>query len=158
MDPPMPMPSTAMINGSRYSHSSIRARLYGQLFKGLKEIAWKVAVEKADVMGTARESIAKTAGTVKYEASCVVYRAEWDYLKEIGNVQRGRPIMDCEGDVVISYSERGQPSKSVHIRIAGITEADTTSSAGSDATEVKLTFSVIYIKENGLALVENGIY
>ncbi len=153
----MPKPSDAMINGVRYSHSNYSIRLYGQLLKGIKQIDWGYTIDGAKVMGTAREAIAETEGTVEYECSATMYRAEYDYLAET-SAAAGRPLADREGDVMINYAARGQPSKYVHVRVRGLKEAKASSSAGADATETPVVFRVAFIKENGRAVIANSIY
>lgn len=154
----MPLPPVALINGYRVSHASFKVRLFGLLVPGVKELNWKVSVEKGEVRGTAREKLASTIGDAKYESSLTVFRAEWDAIKERIRTTYGVAPMDIQGDLVYQYAEKGFPSKTVQVRVNGITEADTSSSAGVDATEVKLTFDVPTIFEDGKSMIENSIY
>ncbi len=151
----MPKPSDALLNGTRYQASNFTFRVYGLLLKGIGQIDWGVTTDPAKVMGLARESIGETEGNVQYTASFTMFRAEYDYLSESSPI----PLQDRPGDIVINYAARGQPSKNVHIRINGLTEAKTSVAGGStDATSVPVVCRVMFIKENGRALVSNSIF
>jgi len=153
----MPLPPDLDLNGYTYSHASVDARLYGIRTKGVKELAFKPVVERGSARGTAREDLAHTVGTVKYEASATFLRSAWEAIKEDCRTKGFAP-MDRPGLFSITIAEPGKASVKVEIRISGLTEADSTSADGPDAHTFKVTMSVLMILENGRPLVSRSLY
>lgn len=153
----MPLPPTALLNGYRVSHASYKFRILGLLIP-VREFNWKVSVDRGKARANAREPIASTIGEVSYEASCTVLQGEWDALKDRIRTVYGHAPLDAQGDAVLTCSERAFPSRTVQVHFNGLNEADATTSQGPDAKEVKLTFDVAFIKEDGQPMVDGSIY
>lgn len=142
----------ALIGGFAYSHASYRATLLGKRIP-VKEFGVKHSVERGAQRANSRKPIAYTIGEWNGEVSLTVSRATWDELKAHAQASRGKPILDCSGDLVLVYGERGLPSGSIQVSFAGISEADGSSAQGTDASEVKLSLNVLDILENGASTI-----
>ncbi len=153
----MPSPFT-FVNKNPYSHADLKFKLFGIPIRAVSEVAWKPTIEKGEVKGAAREVIAHTSGTVKYEASLTMNKAEWEATKVQARAIYGRAPLDIEADLTVQLASRGMPTRTAQIHLDGITEDDSSSSAGNEALNSKLTFSVLYIKEDGQALIDNSIF
>lgn len=153
----MALPPDLDLNGHVYSHASVDFRMFGIRTKGAKQLAFKPTIERGSARGTAREDLGHTIGTVKYEASCTILRAYWDNLKDECRAKGFAPL-DRPGLISVTIAEPGKASRKVEIRISGITEADFESSDGPEAHEVKLSFSVLTILEDGRPLVSRSLY
>lgn len=142
----------ALIGGFAYSHASYRATLLGKRIP-IKEFGNKHAVERGVQRANSRKPIAYTVGEWSGEVSCTVSRQTYDELKLHSQASRGRALLDCSGDFVLVYGERGLPGGTIQVSFAGLSEADGSSAQGTDPSEVKLTFNVLDIKENGQSLI-----
>jgi len=142
----------AIINGYEYSHASYRATLYG-LRIPIKAFGVKHAVDREEVRNNSRKPDAFTAGDWKGDVSLEVTRSVWDQVKAHCFASRGRAPLDCQGDFVLTYGERGMPSGTIQVKVAGLGEADGSSSQGNAASTVKLTPNVLDILENGVSLI-----
>ena len=153
----MALPPDLDLNGYVVSHASVAAKFFGMPFKGMKELAYKPVIERGSARGTAREDLGHTVGTVKYEASATVLRAYWDAYKDDSRAKGFAPL-DRPGLISVTITEPGKVSRKIEIRVSGITEPDFTSTDGPEAHEVKLTFSVLVILEDGRPLVSRSLY
>jgi len=134
-----------LINGFRYDFSSIVFHLDGDVVLGVKEISYKNSRERGEVRGTSPQRLAKTRGQYKCEASCTLFRSEFDEL--IAKIGDG--YQDYVFPVTVSYANDGQPLVTDTIVGCTLDEDDHSNSAGTDPTEVKLTFNPMYIVVNG---------
>lgn len=153
----MALPPDLDLNGYLYSHASVDARMFGIRTKGMKQLSFKPSVERGSGRGSAREDLGHTIGTVKYEAGCTILRAYWDNFKDECRAHGFAP-MDRPGLICVTIAEPGKASKTIEIRVSGITEVDFESSDGPDPHEVKLAFSVLMILEDGRPLVSRSLY
>lgn len=153
----MPLPPIVIKNGWHYSHASFKTRILGLLLEGVRELKYKVTVDRAEVRGHPREPLGHTIGEVKYEASVTVLRAYWDALKDQIRTVYGRAPMDVQGVMVFTITERGLPSKKVEVQINGLSDMEGGSSQGTDASEVAISMTVLSIKEDGKSLVERAL-
>lgn len=152
----MALPPDLDLNGFLYSHASVDFRIYGIRTRGCKELSYKTSVEDAEGRGTAREALGVTIGDVKYEASATVLAAYWNTWKDECRAAGYAPL-DRPGQITVTVTEPGKASKKVEISIARIKEVDFTSTAGPEAHEKKLVFTVLGIKEDGKALVSRSL-
>lgn len=153
----MELPPDMLVNGRHYSHLDSEVRKLGVPLKGCKEWNYKVSVERGSVNGTARQALGFTLGGVKYEASLTIFRAWWSAWKD-EMVARGLKPLDVQGVIVITLSPKGLPPKKVEITIAGLKEQDNGSSSGPDPHEIKITYDVLDIKEDGKSMIDGAIY
>lgn len=145
----MPFPlSYIKVNGRRFSHASARVKFGSFLCRGLKEISYKDNVERGSARGAgSRQILGMTAGQYAAEASCTMFREEWEAFK--GSL--GRPVYDASFPITVTLVEAGQPAVVDTIQVFGIKEVERSSSDGNDPHEVKLSFDVAYILDNGAA-------
>ncbi|MBI2388638.1 MAG: hypothetical protein HYV09_03390 [Deltaproteobacteria bacterium] len=136
-----------LINGFRYDFSSIVFHINGDLVLGVKEIAYKNSRERGEVRGTALQRLAKTRGQYKCEASCTLFRREFDELI----VTLGDGYQDIVFPITVSYANDGQPLVTDTVVGCTLDEDDHSNSAGTDPTEVKVTLNPMYILMNGIA-------
>ena len=153
----MPLPPIVVKQGYHYSHASFKTRILGLLLEGVRELNYKVTVNRTAVRGHPREPLGHTIGEVEYEASVTLLRAYWDAIKERIRNTYGRAPMDAQGMVTFSIVERGMTSKRIDIEINGLAELDSSSSQGTDPNEVKVGFTVLSIKEDGKAMIDRAI-
>lgn len=153
----MPLPPIVVKQGYHYSHASFKTRILGLLLEGVRELNYKVTVNRTAVRGHPREPLGHTIGEVEYEASVTLLRAYWDAVKDRIRTTYGRAPMDAQGMVTFSIVERGMTSKRIDIEINGLAELDSSSSQGTDPNEVKIGFTVISIKEDGKAMIDRAI-
>lgn len=147
---------TTTTDGYFPSHASKTVRLLGLKVGGVKEVKYKCTVSRTPVIGAAREVLGWTIGNVAYEFSITVYRPDWLAFKARA-ASMGRAVMDAQGLCTVTTSERGYSAETVEARVAGLSDAEG-SSSGTDPNEVAVTFNVSNIKENGVAMVERSVY
>lgn len=153
----MALPTNLDLNGRLYSHASSDIRFFGLRMRGAKEWSYKVSIERGSGRGTAREDLGHTVGIVKYESSATVLRAYWDAYKDDARAKGIKPL-DQMGVITIVVSEPSKPSKKIELHVSGITELDVTSADGPEPHDVKLSFSVLAILEDGQPLIERSVY
>lgn len=153
----MPLPPIVIKQGYHYSHTSFKTKVMGLPIEGVRELNYKITVNRTEVRGHPREPLGHTIGEVAYEASLTMLRAYWDALKARIRDTYGRAPMDAQGPVTFTLSERGLPTKIVAIDINGLAEMDTSSSQGTDPNEVKIALTVASIKEDGKAMIDRAI-
>jgi len=134
-----------LINGVRYDFSSIVFHINGDLIIGVKEISYKNTRDRGEVRGTSLQKLGRTRGQYKAEASATIFRREFDDLVD----RLGDGYMEVVFPITVSYADDGQPLVTDTIVGCTITEDEHSNSAGTDATEVKLTFDPMYILIKG---------
>lgn len=154
----MPLPARVLLNGYYYSHASHKIRVLGLLLEGCKDATWKCSVASSEIRGTAIEPLGHTVGDAAFEFSMTIYRPYWQALKERIRTTYGRAPMMAQGEVVIVAAERGLPSINMVAKINGIQDYEGGTTQGTDASEVKLTFKVLSILEDGKPLVERSLH
>lgn len=153
----MALPPDLDLNGAIFSHASVDARLNAVRMKACKELNYKTSVERGEARGTAREVLGYTIGDVKYEAGATFLSAWWDGYKSDCRAKGFAP-MDRPGRFAITVTEPGKASKKIEVIFAGINEADASSASGPEAHEVKVTFAVLVILEDGKPMVARSLY
>lgn len=143
----------AKINGYEYSHASYRVTLFG-LRIPIKEFGVKHSVDREEVRNNSRKPDAFTAGDWKGEVSLTVRRSVWDQIAAHCFASRGTAPLDTQGDMVVTYGERGLPSGTIQVSVAGLSEHDASSATGNAASDVKLGVNVLDILENGKSLIQ----
>ena len=145
------MASFPLINGNRYSWSSIEIRVGGKLYRGIKEIAYSVSLEPGDVRGTLAQRGGRTRGDYKPEGSMTMFLQEYnEFITDLGP-----GFMEREFDVVAQYSDRNQPVVTDKLVSCRIKKADKSHSQGPDALIVKLDLDIMFIVENGISPIDN---
>lgn len=134
-------------NGRAYSHKSFQLSVHGVRLHGVKELAWKPSVDKAEARGFSAKPLGFTDGEYKFEASMTVHLREWLKVKEALKAKGVNPFT-AQGNVDITIKgQGGLPTVYVLLEIDGIKEEDNSTSGGPDPTEVKIPFYVLDILE-----------
>ncbi len=152
----------SLINGKRYDFSSLELAFIGAGFLtqpviGFKEITYSSALEPGMVYGAHAQPIGRTRGQYKPEAALTLYRQEFDELiTTLGAQAQGRGFMEVEFNILLSYSDDGQPLVSDIIETCRIKKVDH-SASGTDALEVKLELSPMNILHNDKSAVSGPL-
>ncbi len=136
------------------SHTTKTCSVLGLALLGVGEVNWKCAIDREKVRGMARNPLGVTEGDADYELSMTVLLPYWEKLKARIRSMYGVAPMDCKGRVALIDSTPGSPVRSVEVKFEGLTEADSTSSKGSAATEKKIAFCALDILEDGLPMID----
>jgi hypothetical protein len=166
------MAQNTLINGNRYSWTSISIRFTGADGQPLgdtsvgpfKEINYNTKQETGKVYGTSARPIGKTRGKNDATFSFSMYLSEWqDFVDQLyvsaqtpdsnGNSPGSAAgILDIDFTLVVSYSENNIDINSVVINGARLIEIDNSNSEGStDAAVAKCNGTAMWISYDGTA-------
>jgi hypothetical protein len=140
-----------LINGRRYSFASCRLRIGGREITGFKEISYTHSMERTKVRGVGAQPLGMTRGEYEAEGSVVLYREDWDELRDA----LGDGFMESIFDIAVSYADEGQTTKTDELRGCSFASNEKNPSQGTDALEVSLDLDVTYILENGKKPLRN---
>lgn len=142
----MALPPYPLVNGRRFDWSSVKVKVKGTTYIGIKAVNYKQSLKPGVVMGTSPQPIGHTLGVYEPEAGMEMYFAEWEDLK----AALGDGYMAAVFDVIVQYSvAKGQPVITDEIRGVRITAVDKSFSQSGDPLSVKLDLFVMGILENG---------
>jgi len=147
------MAAATTINGVTYDWHSIECIAKGVSCPELKDISYKESGKRTKVYGTPRNAVGRTGGKSEPEASMTMYKAQWEAFK----AQLGNGFGLVEFDMLINYSEPGQPIITDELLGCTVEEVDTSPSNGEDPIEVKLSLSVMRMKHNGLEMFAEDV-
>ncbi len=134
-----------MINGRRYSFASVKLKVAGREYVGVKEVSYNWKIERSKVRGANIQPLGMTRGEYDCEGSITFYKEEYDELiAALGNGY-GEAVFD----VSVTYADVGQPTVTDELRGCSLAGGEKSPSQGTDALEVKCDLSVSYILENG---------
>jgi hypothetical protein len=136
-----------LVNGVRYDFSSLTIVLNTKRVLGCSEVNYKQTLEPGVGYGTHPQALFDTRGQLKVEASCTLYRDEFDDLIQT----LGNGFLEKRFDFLVHYQEDPRPMKTDTIRRAKMKGPEFGGSAGSDPLEVKVDLHVI------LPILINGI-
>jgi hypothetical protein len=143
----MALPKYPLVNGLRYDWSSVKIKIKGQTYIGVKAVNYKHKLTPGVVKGTTSQVIGKTLGEYEAEAGLEMYMAEW---KELRKALGGDGYMAASFDIVVQYSVRtGAPVETDEIRGVSVTEVDKSHTSGNEPLAVKLSLFVFGIIEDG---------
>lgn len=136
-----------LINGVRYSWSSIITNIGADQYLGCKSINFNEKVSPTTIHGTNQAMIGQTAGQYEADGDCEFYQQEADAIVDAlnaiaaGNV-KGKGWMNVPLVVQVQYYDDGQPlrTKKLTVRFTARTQGG---SEGSDALTSKFTMSFL---------------
>lgn len=136
-----------LINGVRYSYSSIKLTVNGKQIVGHKEVSYKQSKEPGHVRGAHPEKLGRTQGDLENEASLSLYEEEWNELLDA----LGDGYMDKVFDITVVYATNEDVTRIATDKILGcqIKDIDKSRSQGNEGLEVKLELDVMEIHLNG---------
>lgn len=139
------------VNGVRYDYSSVEINVNGRIIKGVKSISYKHALKPGVVRGTSAQKNGRTRGQYEPEASFTMYKQEADeFIESLGN-----GYMERSFNVVVNYSDDGQPVKTTRIIGARIADESDENEEGTDALCTKFELDVIAVIKNGVSPMRN---
>src|SRR4051812_25063026 len=136
-----------LINGVRYSFSSIELALDGATMIGFKELSYKAALDPGEVRGAAAQLIGRTRGQFSADGALTLYRQEFDELV----ARLGPGFMERSFPIAAMYADEGQPTVCDQLIGCRIKNVDKSSSEGSEALTVKLDLHIMLIRFNGVS-------
>lgn len=144
-----------LINGKRYSFTSIEAILGGFPLIGFKSLNYGSSLEPGKVYGTNANKIGRTEGQADHTCDAEIYLLEWNlFLATIGpqGIFQGG-FGTVVFPIVVNYAE-GPTLPVVTDVIDGcrITKVDHSNQTGSDASTVKLTIDPMNILHTGFSI------
>jgi hypothetical protein len=140
--------SEPLINGIRYSHSSIEIRINGKFKGGITSIAFDHDLAPGEILGTSAEVLGRTRGASKHSGNFELPLGNYvDLITELGDNYK-----EAHFDIVCNWDE-AEETPIVHKLIGCRITKTAVSSAGSDATMVKCDLSIMRQTTNGLSPV-----
>lgn len=142
------------INGHRYSFASIEIDYAGLKIAGFKSINYSCSLEPGEMRGSSPIVLGRTRGNFSTDASCEMYRLEFDNLKErlaIIGAPFIQGFMEVSFPIIVTYAEVSALNVTVDV-LEGvrIKKCDFSNSQGNDASTVKLDLSLMNVVLNGV--------
>jgi hypothetical protein len=163
MPPPFPIPYP-LLNGNRYSFSSIGFLASGQEIVGVTSIDYDQELKPGDVYGTSPQLIGATKGQLKVTASLMML--QWEYENFITalcalNGTPGSGYMEARFDYVVQFQDgvgANQGPLFTHIlRGCKIAKETDGYKVGPEANATKIELHHFYtIKSGNLPMVVTG--
>lgn len=147
------MATFPLINGHRFSWSSIEINVNGTLIRAIKEISYSNNLEPGEMRGTHAQKGGRTRGELKPEASMTIYLEEYNELIKA----LGQGFLERQFDIVVSYSEKNAATVTDKIIGARIKKPEKSFSSGTDALAVKCDLDIMFVIENGLSPIDNAL-
>lgn len=160
-----------LINGHRYSFSSITIDMNGIRQLGFKSINYKASLKPGELRGTSPLPLGRTRGDATFEGDLEMYRAEFDVLlgalgqygSAIGGFSAGVTLpgvgsfgittganlgfMEVAFPIIVSYQELSNNMLTTDtLEGVRITDVDMSNSQGTDGSTVKLSLHVMNIQ------------
>lgn len=159
--PALPSVPYPLINGHRFSFSSLQIQLAAKKTIGFKSISYKSSLKPAIVRGTNAQVVGRTRGVHESSGELVLYQEDWaDFLAVLSTLSGftsglspgGLPpgFMEVSWDAAVGYSET--PVSPVQLNLlkgCRITDIDESHEEGEEALSVKLSLSILMIQYNG---------
>ena len=138
-----------LVNGNRFSWSSVVLKLAGATIVGIKSINYSQELKPGAVFGTHPQKIGRTRGEgLNPDCSVEMYKEEFAiFLKALDPAGLGG-IYETEFEVVASYEDtQGIVTDKIHN--CRLTKADDSHSQSGDALTVKCDLDVMWIEYDG---------
>ena len=136
------------INGNAHSHASVKIYIGGDPtpYSGVKSINYSHKLEPGEYKGTNAQITRRTLG--EYSTSGDIEMRIDEANRLITNMGDG--YMAVSLNIVVSRFEQNMDSIIDELIGVRITESNTQSSEGKDATTRKFTLHILVIRENGI--------
>lgn len=139
-----------LINGRRYSFSSIEVDVNGRKYTGVKSISYNDGLDPGMARGTSPIPLGHTEGDYEAEASMTMFRAEFDTMLS----QLGDGYGEVSFPITATYAAQGQPTVTDRLPAVRIKKVTNSNEQGNDPTEVELELVVMTpIERNGRRIV-----
>lgn len=145
---PVPYP---LVNGNRYSWSSVVLKVAQQTIMGVKSINYSQEMKPGAVFGTHAQKIGRTRGD-GLNPTCIIelYKEEFDSLLQL----LGDGFYEAEFEVVVSYEE-GLKIVTDKIHQCRIMKPDDSHSQSGDALTTKVDVDPMWIEYSGKKPLKN---
>jgi hypothetical protein len=135
-----------MVNGHRYSFSSIEVDLDGRQHVGWSAVNFTDTLEPGIVRGTHAQILGRTRGDYTCEASLTGYVEEInEFLADLGDGWMERIF-----DVTVTFAEANGPTHTVEIRQCRIQSIAHAHAQGTDPLSVDMTLHPLVIIREGM--------
>ena len=156
---------TPLINGSRFSFSSVDFRIPtfpGQRITDIKSVDYTSTLEPGKVFGTSAQKVGRTRGQQECEGSVEMYREAWGLLLPAlsaltaftsGLSPLGAPpgIQEVAFDIIVSYAELPiSPVQTDVLKGCRIKKIGSNAAEGTEALTVKLDLDIMQIGYTGV--------
>lgn len=144
--------SYPLVNGHRYSFTSIEYGANGMIMRGVSSIDYGDELTPGKMRGTGPNVMGRTRGEYDADAEIEMYRLEWENLKStLGN--NGVGFGETAFPITVTYGEANQPTVVTDtIEGARVTKVRTGGAEGNDPTKVKLSIDCLRILHNGVPI------
>jgi hypothetical protein len=143
--------SYPLINGHRYSWTSLEIGLNGVTMRGVSSIDYGDELKPGKMRGTGPNVIGRTRGEYDADVELEMYRLEWENLKSsLG--QSGTGFGESAFPITVQYAEANQPVVTDTIEGSRVTKVRTGGAEGTDPTKVKLSIDCTRILHNGVPI------
>lgn len=146
------MAQQTLINGNRYSFTSVSVQLAGQdIPKGVfKSINYDAQQDPGVVQGNQITMVGRTAGLGTGTGSFEMLVSEWDDFNSALTSDGETPTMSVYFDIIVSYSENGTDTRTDTLRGVKITKIGSSNQQGTDATTKSCDISIARMKLGGI--------
>lgn len=135
-----------LVNGHRYSFSSIEAVVNGKRLLGFTSINYKQSLEPGEARGEHAQRYGTTRGELKADGDAEILKEEGEQLiKELGN-----GYMEKRFPVVVTYAEEGGKTRTDTLHNVRIQEVSDGHSSGNEALKIKLTLNIDFVEKDGV--------
>lgn len=140
-----------LINGKRYSFSSIDFRIGTISILGISEISYSSSIEPGTVRGTHPQILGYTKGEYSCEASVSIYKEEWnEAIIPLTTISRQGLLELILPPITVTYAEAGNATWTDLLVGCRISSIEDSVSSGTDPATVTISLMPLYIEYNGV--------
>lgn len=140
-----------LINGKRYSFSSIDFRIGFISVLGISEISYSSSIEPGVVRGTHPQILGYTKGEYSCEASISIYKEEWnEAIAPLALLGGGGILEAIIPAITVTYAEQGNATWTDVLIGCRISSIEDSVSSGTDPATVTVSLMPLYIEYNGV--------
>lgn len=148
----MPFPiSYPLVNGHRYSFTSIEFGANGIVTRGVSSIDYGDGLMPGKMRGTGPNVVGRTRGEYDADAEIEMYRLEWENLKATLGVS-GVGFGETAFPIQVQYAEANQPVITDTLEGCRVTKVRTGGQEGNDPTKVKISLDLLRVLHNGVPM------
>lgn len=152
------MGDAARVNGVQFGWSSLKLKIDGEPFTGIKSIDYGDSVEQGLAYGMGRHFAPRGRTRGKYVPDPLVIEAFEASAQEIENLldkkAGGRGIANVPVTIVIQFIERDETPVTVEALECTFVKNEVALAEGPDPSTRKITFQPMRYRRNGVALYD----
>lgn len=135
-----------LVNGHRYSFSSIEMAFRGKRLMGFTSINYKQSLTPGEARGNHAQRLGTTRGELKASGDFEMFKEEGEELIHT----LGNGYMELRNPVTVTWAEEGGKTRVDVLHNCRITDVDDSHSAGTDAAKLKFTIELDFIEKDGI--------